>query len=42
MVERGVTFTSAPTLMGDTKIAVFDDTCGNLVQIYEVAAGDGS
>lgn len=29
----GVTFTQPPTQMGPTTTAVFDDTCGNLIQI---------
>jgi predicted enzyme related to lactoylglutathione lyase len=29
----GVTFTQAPTEMGPVTTAVFDDTCGNLIQI---------
>lgn len=29
----GVRFTMAPTVMGEATIAVFDDTCGNLIQI---------
>ena len=29
----GVTFTQPPTEMGPVTIAVFDDTCGNLIQI---------
>ena len=29
----GVTFTQAPTNMGPVTTAVFDDTCGNLIQI---------
>ena len=33
--EAGVTFTMEPTQMGPVKIAVFDDTCGNLIQIME-------
>lgn len=32
----GVKFTTEPTDMGTTKVAVFDDTCGNLIQIYQV------
>ena len=32
----GVEFTMEPTNMGMTTIAVFDDTCGNLIQIYQV------
>ena len=30
---RGVSFRKPPTDVGSTKIAVFDDTCGNLIQI---------
>jgi len=29
----GVTFTQPPTQMGPVMTAVFDDTCGNLIQI---------
>lgn len=32
----GVQFTMEPTNMGDTTVAVFDDTCGNLIQIYQL------
>jgi glyoxylase I family protein len=32
---RGVAFTREPTVMGAVKIAVFSDTCGNLIQIYQ-------
>lgn len=32
----GVKFTMEPTDMGQTMAAVFDDTCGNLIQIYEL------
>jgi len=31
--SRGVTFTQGPAQMGPVKTAVFDDTCGNLIQI---------
>lgn len=31
----GVKFTMAPTKMGEVTIAVFDDTCGNLIQIIQ-------
>ena len=31
----GVTFTMEPTEMGPVTIAVFDDTCGNLIQIMQ-------
>ena len=33
--KHGVKFTMEPTKMGDNTIAVFDDTCGNLIQIIE-------
>jgi catechol 2,3-dioxygenase-like lactoylglutathione lyase family enzyme len=36
--ERGVEFTMEPTNMGATTAAVFHDTCGNLIQIYQVTA----
>jgi glyoxylase I family protein len=31
----GVAFTREPTAMGPVKIAVFSDTCGNLIQIFQ-------
>jgi catechol 2,3-dioxygenase-like lactoylglutathione lyase family enzyme len=34
----GVEFTMEPTNMGMVKAAVLDDTCGNLIQIYEMTA----
>ena len=36
MKNLGVKFTVAPTSTGQAKIAIFDDTCGNLIQLYEV------
>jgi catechol 2,3-dioxygenase-like lactoylglutathione lyase family enzyme len=33
LVQLGVTFTQPPTDMGMVTTAVFDDTCGNLIQI---------
>ena len=36
LLERGVVFTQEPVVMGDTKTAVFDDTCGNLIQLVEL------
>ena len=33
LVGLGVTFTQPPTDMGQVTTAVFDDTCGNLIQI---------
>ncbi|WP_098745544.1 VOC family protein [Paenibacillus sp. EZ-K15] len=35
LVEKGVKFTMEPTKMGELTIAVFDDTCGNLIQIVQ-------
>ncbi len=32
----GVEFTMEPTNMGMSTVAIFDDTCGNLIQIYQV------
>ena len=34
--KLGVEFTMEPTNMGMTTVAVFNDTCGNLIQIYQV------
>ena len=34
----GVVFTQPPTTMGPVTTAVFDDTCGNLIQIQSAAA----
>jgi len=33
LLEAGVTFVQPPTKMGLVTTAVFDDTCGNLIQI---------
>jgi catechol 2,3-dioxygenase-like lactoylglutathione lyase family enzyme len=35
MKKLGVVFRSEPTKMGTTTVAVFDDTCGNLIQLYQ-------
>lgn len=35
--ERGVRFTQEPLEMGPVTTAVFDDTCGNLIQIMHQA-----
>jgi predicted enzyme related to lactoylglutathione lyase len=35
LMDKGVKFTIEPTKMGDVTIAVFDDTCGNLIQIMQ-------
>lgn len=36
LLGLGVEFTSEPKDMGTTTVAVFHDTCGNLIQIYQV------
>lgn len=36
MKERGVEFTMEPTNMGMSTAAIFDDTCGNLIEIYQM------
>ena len=36
--SRGVAFVQPPTAMGPVTTAVFDDTCGNLIQIASMAA----
>ena len=33
LTKRGVTFSTKPT--GSPMLAIFDDTCGNLIQIYQ-------
>jgi hypothetical protein len=35
MTERGVVFTAPPARSGDVTGAVFDDTCGNLVGLFQ-------
>jgi catechol 2,3-dioxygenase-like lactoylglutathione lyase family enzyme len=35
LVKAGVRFTQPPTAMGPVTTAVFDDTCGNLIQIAQ-------
>ena len=40
MKKLGVEFTMEPTNVGPSIVAVLDDTCGNLIQIYEVK-GEG-
>jgi len=34
--QLGVAFKTTPTKMGPATVAVFDDTCGNLIQLYQV------
>ncbi|RKH70433.1 VOC family protein [Corallococcus aberystwythensis] len=36
MVKHGVVFRSKPTVMGPVTIAMFEDTCGNLIQMAQV------
>jgi catechol 2,3-dioxygenase-like lactoylglutathione lyase family enzyme len=36
MKNLGVVFHTEPAKMGEVSVAVFDDTCGNLIQIYQV------
>ena len=36
MEKLGVVFRTKPTKMGPTTLAVFDDTCGNYIQIYQI------
>lgn len=35
MKRLGVVFRTEPTRMGPVTVAVFDDTCGNLIQLYQ-------
>jgi len=35
LLELGVKFTMNPTKMGDNTLAIFDDTCGNHIQIIQ-------
>jgi catechol 2,3-dioxygenase-like lactoylglutathione lyase family enzyme len=35
LMDLGVTFTQPPTPIGPVTVAVFDDTCGNLLQIAQ-------
>lgn len=37
---RGVQFTQQPTDIGTALMAVFDDTCGNLIQLIEMKPTD--
>jgi hypothetical protein len=36
LLKAGVVFSIGPTRMGPTTIAVFEDTCGNNIQIVQV------
>ena len=35
LTSKGVVFTQPPTDIGTAFVAVFDDTCGNLIQLIE-------
>jgi predicted enzyme related to lactoylglutathione lyase len=39
MKKLGVKFNQEPTSAGPTIYAVFDDTCGNFIQMYQVTTG---
>ncbi|MEW9874135.1 VOC family protein [Arthrobacter sp. HS15c] len=36
LTSKGVVFTQPPTDIGNAVVAVFDDTCGNLIQLIEM------
>lgn len=36
MKKLGVVFRTEPTKAGDVTVAVFEDTCGNLIQLHQV------
>jgi len=38
MKKLGVVFTMKPTKTGPVTVAIFEDTCGNLIQLYQEAA----
>ncbi len=35
LMASGVNFKSSPQELGDVKVATFDDTCGNYIQLYQ-------
>lgn len=37
LLDKGVVFTQEPFDTGDAKVATFDDTCGNYIQLVELA-----
>ncbi len=37
--DLGVEFTTAPVDAGSVKMAILDDTCGNLIQLIEMVEG---
>ena len=40
LTAKGVTFTQPPTDLGEYVIAIFDDTCGNLIMIQSDSNAD--
>jgi glyoxylase I family protein len=38
LAAKGVVFTTTPTTRGPVRIAVFSDTCGNLIQLFQPLA----
>ena len=40
LTAKGVTFTQRPTDLGEYVIAIFDDTCGNLIMIQSDSNAD--
>lgn len=36
LLKLGVSFSMAPTIIGPARLAVFNDTCGNNIQIFEI------
>jgi predicted enzyme related to lactoylglutathione lyase len=36
LLKAGVVFSMPPTVTGTVQLAVFDDTCGNHIQIFQV------
>jgi predicted enzyme related to lactoylglutathione lyase len=36
LTARGIRFTVPPTDVGTAVIAIFDDTCGNLIQLFQL------
>jgi len=41
LTSKGVVFTQPPTDIGTAFVAVFDDTCGNLIQLIEMKVDEG-
>jgi catechol 2,3-dioxygenase-like lactoylglutathione lyase family enzyme len=39
LLKRGVVFKHGPTPAGPVTLAAFDDTCGNWIQMFQVAKG---